>query len=47
MKSRLVIDIEHHPAVDSVAKLAKWLDAIVPDLYAVRDYQISQEVVEE
>jgi hypothetical protein len=43
MKKRLVVEIDIHPGVDTVEKLAKWLDTMVPDLYAVRGYNISLE----
>lgn len=46
MKSRIVVEIDHHPAVETVEQLVRWLDTIIPDLYAVRNYRISQEVVE-
>ena len=43
MKSVVSIEIEHHPGVPTVENLQQVLDALLPTMYAVRDFKITVE----
>lgn len=43
MKSRITIDVEHHPGVPTVEDLTKILDTLLPTMYALRAHTITVE----